>query len=216
MTPSVRRTIREKSCFCYSMSGDIWLAEKLLSKSINAELGYWWVLNIYFLHNAGCTSLSSIPGKELYTNWFIIGLKWILLWCIWTQIHLGLFTLLSFFFISTIYCYRKISLNRPFCKRIWTELTVVRLGVLTGGPSSGSYKQLSRQAGPAPTGAPCLVVTVMSSTSKRWAHPYPRNTSKIVYLLHPERNHLCTVISYSGSSGKSDWRTDHRLGFDIL
>lgn len=166
-------------------------------------------MNIYFLHNMGCTSLSSIPGKELYMNWFIIGLKWILFWCIWTQTHLRLFTLLSFFSISTIYCYRKISLNRPFCKRIWAELTTDGLGFLTGGPSSGSYKQTSRQAGLPPTRAPCVIVTVMS---KRWAHPHPRG---FIYCI--QRGITCVLwFPYHCSPGKSDWRTDCRLGFDIL
>lgn len=75
---------RKQLLLLWHVSGHL-TSRILLSKAINAELGYWWALNIYFLHIWRSYIMSSIPGKGLYTNWFIIGFKWILLWCISTQ-----------------------------------------------------------------------------------------------------------------------------------
>lgn len=175
----------------------------------------------------GCTSLSSIPGTELCTNWFIIGLKWIYI----TLVYLNSDTPEAFYFAFIfLYLYHLLlqkdfpkhsglKLGRPtklqhwsFCKRIWTGLTNDRSGLLTGGLSSGSHKQISRQAGPPLTKTPGLTVTGMSSSSKRWAHPYPRWFTCCI-----QRGTTCMLwFPHSDSSGKSHWRTDCRLGFHIL
>lgn len=80
-----KENLRENNCLCYGMSQDIWLAAYCSVKQLMLNLvtdGLWTFISYIY---EGHPSLSSIPGKGLYTNWFIIALKWILLWCIWTQ-----------------------------------------------------------------------------------------------------------------------------------